>query len=112
MPYKPYIPQDVGELLDLLGYMMLASPTFKDDTGYFPERNIDTAFYALNEGLVVIRKKLGAERYAALTALSDKMRALFEADPNDSAGNARAGRTLIQEMRDILKSVTTQARSK
>lgn len=58
MQYKPYVPQDVGELLDYLGYMMLASPTFKDKTGYFPRQNIDTAFLGLNEGLLVARKVL------------------------------------------------------
>ena len=104
MQYRPYVPQNIGELLDKLSYMMLYSPTFKDETGYFPQRNIDTAFFALNEGLLVVRKKLGEERYAALRALSDEMRALFEADPEDKTGDARAGRRLIHEMEDILKS--------
>jgi hypothetical protein len=44
MNYKPYIPQDVSELLDELAYMMLYSPTFKDKTGYFPRENVDTVF--------------------------------------------------------------------
>ena len=104
MRYIPYIPQDIGGLMDKLGAMMLTSPTFKDKTGYFPEINIETEFFALNEGLLAVRKKLGEERYAALRALSDKMRVLFEADPEDKTGDARAGRQLIREMRDILKS--------
>jgi len=106
MRYKPHIPQDVGELLDDLAHIMVASPTFKDKTGYFPEQNIDTDFFALNEGLQVVRKKIGEERYATLKALSDKMRALFESDPTDTNGNTHAGRTLIHEMEDILKSTT------
>lgn len=101
-PYQPYIPQTVGELMDKLGMMMLYSPTFKDDTGYFPERNIDTVFFSLNEGLKVVRKKLGEERYASLVALSDRMRAHFEADPEDTTGDSFAGRELIHEMEDIL----------
>jgi len=104
MNYRPYIPQDGSELLDQLAYMMLKSPTFKDRTGYFPRQNIDTAFFALNEGLLTLRKTLGEERYATLKALSDKMRALFEADPEDKTGDARAGRMIIREMEDILKS--------
>ena len=102
MQRKPYVPQNVGELLDQLAYMMLASPTFKDMTGYLPGQNIDTAFFSLNEGLLVVRKELGEERYAALGALSDKMKALFESDPDDKTGDTRAAQMLIHEMEDIL----------
>ena len=84
--------------------MMLKSPSFKDTTGYFPRQNIDTAFFSLNEGLVTLRKKLGEERYTTLQVLSDKMRALFEADPEDKTGDTQAGREIIHEMEDILKS--------
>ncbi len=112
MPYKPHVPQDVGELLAYLSHVMLASPTFIDETGYLPEENIDTTFFSLNKGLLVVRKKLGEERYAALTALSDKMRALFEADPDDETGDTHAGRMLIHEMEDILRSVAKRAASK
>jgi len=45
--------------------------------------NIDTEFFARNEGLLAVRKKLGDARYATLKTLSDKMRALFDADPED-----------------------------
>lgn len=104
MEYKPYVPQNIGELMDELAHMMLSSPAFKDKTGYLPRQNIDTAFFSLNEGLLVVRKKLGEERYGQLKDLSDKMRALFEADPEDTTGDTHAGRMLIHEMRDILKS--------
>ena len=103
LPYRPYIPQTPGELWDLLGSMMLGAPTFKDDTGYFPERNIETVFVALHGGLEAVRKKLGEERYAALMVLSQRMRPLFEADPEDKTGDAQAGRQLIHEMEDILR---------
>ncbi len=112
MQYKPYIPQDAGELLDELAYMMLASPTFKDRTGYFPQRNIDTAFFSLNEGMLVVRKKLGEERYATLKALSDRMRTLFEADPDDKTGDTKAGRRLVLEMEDILRSAIKRSKPK
>lgn len=84
--------------------MMLYSPTFKDKTGYFPRQNIDTVFFALNEGLLALRKKLGEERYMTLRSMSDKMRALFESDPDNSNGNTKAGRKLIREMEEVLKS--------
>ncbi len=44
---------------------------------------INTEFFALNEGLKNLRKKLGEERYKALVALSNWMRAHFEADPEN-----------------------------
>lgn len=104
MRYIPYIPQTISELRDLLADILFGAPTFKDRTGYFPQKNIETEFSALNEGLQAIRKKLGEERYAALRALSDKMRALFEADPEDKTGETQAGREIIHEMEDILRS--------
>lgn len=104
MPYKPYVPKTFGQLYDYLGHMILASPTFKDETGYLPRENIETTFFSLNEGLLAVRKKLGEERYQGLRAMSEKMRAMFEADPEDETGDARAGRQLIHEMEDILKS--------
>ena len=82
--------------------MMLKSPTFRDD--YFTQRNVETVFFELNEGLKFIHKKLGDERYKKLSALSDRMRAHFEADPEDKTEDARAGRRIIREMEDILKS--------
>ena len=107
-PYKPYIPQSIGEIMDHLASMMLEAPTFKDDSGYFPGRNIDTTFFELNEGLKVVRKKLGEERYSVLAALSDRMRAHFEADPENKTDDTLKGRALIHEMEDLL----TQRKSK
>lgn len=112
MKYKPYVPQSIGELLDQVGYMMLAAPTFKDKTGYFPQKSIHTAFLSLNEGLWVVRKELGEERYVQLKAISDKMRVLFEADPDDDTGDAQAARKLVREMEDILENIASAAASK
>ena len=80
-------------------------PKFEDATGYLPGRNLDTTFYGLNEGLKVLRKKLGEERYDTLVAMADRMRAHFEADPEDTTEDGLAGRQLIMEMEDILKDV-------
>jgi len=84
--------------------MTLAAPLFKDRTGYFPQMNLESEFFGLNESLLALRNKLGEERYERLKALSDKMRALFEADPEDKTGDTRAGRRVIPEMEDILRS--------
>jgi hypothetical protein len=40
--------------------------------GYFPSQNIDTVIFQLNEGLRLIRGKLGEERYLRLVEMSDR----------------------------------------
>jgi hypothetical protein len=101
--YKPHIPKDVGEIMDQLGFMMLKSPKFIDRTGYFPQQNIDTVFLQLNEGLQLIRGKLGENLYLKLMDMSDRMRAHFEADPEGKTDDTRKGCALIREMEELLK---------
>lgn len=103
--YEPYIAQDIGELWDKLGSMMLAAPRFKDTSGYFPAMNIETEFAGLDQSLNVLRPMLGYERYAKLAELSVRMRSLFEADPEDKTDDSQAGRALILEMEDILVEI-------
>jgi hypothetical protein len=107
-PYKPFIPQTIGEVMDYLGMMMLSSPTFIDKTGYFPHNNIHTTFRELNEGLGLIRLKLGEERYLKLMDMSDRMRAHFEADPEDKTDDTIKGREIIHEMETLLKQSVRQ----
>lgn len=101
--YKTSIPRTIGEVHVLLGFIMLKSPTFEDPI--FPGRNAETTFFELNEGLAAIRREIGEKRFHQLTALSDRVRAHFEADPTDSNGEAREGRKLIQDMEAIVLSV-------
>jgi hypothetical protein len=108
--HKPYIPQTISELWDHLGSMMLNSPKFLDDSGYFPWQNIDTEFFALNESLKILRKKFGEDNYAEMVALSGKMRAHFEADPEDKTEEALMGRDCILAMEDIIKSLRRKRR--
>jgi hypothetical protein len=107
-----YIPKTVSELWDLIGAFMLSSPTFIDDSGWFPNRNIETEFFALKEGLKHLRSKFGEEYYAQLDALADRMRVHFEADPEDSNGEAMAGRELILEMEDVIRAWRASRRTK
>ena len=102
--YRPYIPLTTGEIYDLLGSMMLSSPTFVDKSGDYPERNIDTEFFVLKEGLKNVRKKLGEDAYLRAVELADQMRAHFEADPEDKTDDSLAGRDLILAMEDILRA--------
>ena len=102
-PYKPCVPNGIGEIVELLGWMMLRSPTFIDKTGYLPDVSLQTTFYELNEGLRLIRGKLGEERYLKLMEMSDRMRAHFEADPEDKTDDALKGREIIREMEALLR---------
>ena len=104
-PKKMYVPKDISELLDFAISMLLSAPKFIDKTGYFPYQNLDYVFRQLNEGLSVNRPKLGEERYHELMGMPDRMRALFEADPENTTGDTRKGRDIIYEMEDILKQV-------
>jgi hypothetical protein len=108
-PANLYIPQGVSEIMDQLGMMMLMSPTFVDNTGYFPYRDVDTVFYQLNEGFRFIRGKLGEERYRKLVEMSDRMRAHFEADPENKTDDTLSGRDIILEMEELLKQKTKKS---
>jgi len=101
---NPYIPRTKSEIWDFLAHMMLSAPTFIDRTGYFADQNIDTEFFALNEGLKAIRKQVGEEDYQKLVELSVRMRGHFEADPEDKTEDSLKGRDCILEMEDILRA--------
>jgi hypothetical protein len=104
-PAKMYIPRDLGEILDQLSHMLLGAPQFLDKTGYFPYRNLDYDFQQLSGGLSNIRQTLGEERYQELAGMAARMRAHFEADPEDKTGETLKGCKIIHEMEDILKQV-------
>jgi hypothetical protein len=57
----------------------------------------------LKEGLRLIRRKLGEERYLELMEMSDRMRAHFEADPENKTDDTLKGRAIIHEMEELLK---------
>jgi hypothetical protein len=97
------------EILEILSRMLVSAPRFVDKTGYFPHRNLDYVFRQLNEGLKVNRPTLGDERYHQLMTMSDRMRALFEADPDDKTGDTLKGCKIIHEMEDILRQSLRQS---
>ncbi len=104
-PVKMYVPKDIGEVLDHLSHMLLSAPKFRDKTGYFPFENLEYVFRQLHEGLGNVRPALGEERYHQLMGMSDQIRALFEADPEDKTGETLRGCKIIHAMEDILKQV-------
>ena len=99
-----YIPASLGEIYDLLGAMISDAPTFIDDLSEFPERNIDTVFRQLTESFDIVRKKVGEERYATLTNIAERAKALFLADPNVGNGKTDQGRELLFEIEDIVQT--------
>jgi hypothetical protein len=100
-----HVPQTVGEILELLADMMLTSPDFRDRTGLLPGRGIDTVFAELEGGLQNVRKRIGEETHARLLDLSRRMRAHFEADPEDKTEDGIKGSRCIVEMEDILRKL-------
>jgi len=105
-----YVPQGIGEIVDHLAMMMLSSPLFKDRTGLLPGRSIDTVFAELYGGLEGVRRKVGEENYAKLVELSARMRAHFEADPEDKTEDGIRGRDCILDMQNILRGVRRRKR--
>jgi hypothetical protein len=105
----------IGDVMDLLGTMEVHAPTFIKKNIYFPDDNIDTTFLKLNERLQAIQAHLGEGLYLKLQEMSDRMRGLFEADPENKTGDARKGREIIRKMmnavdpRDLLDSMTRMA---
>ena len=85
--------------------MLVSAPKFLDKTGYFPYMNLEYVFQQLNQGLSHNRQTLGEERYSELVCMSDQMRALFEADPEDKTGDTLKGCKIIHQMEDILRQV-------
>ena len=57
------------------------------------------------EGLGRVRKKIAEERYAALTDLAARAKALFAANQDDTNGKPDGGRALLFAMDDILADV-------
>lgn len=90
--------------MDQLGSMMLSAPKFQSRLPWAFEENIDTNFFELNEGLKTVRRQVGEEVYAQLVALSDRMRAHFEADPEDKTEDGIKGRDCIDEMINLLRT--------
>jgi hypothetical protein len=102
---KMNIAQSISELLDLTASMLLSAPKFLDRTGYLPFLNLEYVFEQLHAGLAHNRQRLGEKRYNQLLEMADRMRALFEADPDDKTGESDRGREMIYEIEDILRQV-------
>lgn len=106
-PYRnpnPYIPRSLGEILDYLTLFLGGVPGFIDKSGVFEDQNVDTCFARFYEGLDLVRKKLGEERYAAVVDLAARAKALYLEDPDDTNGKTDEGVKLIHQIDDILSA--------
>ena len=100
MSLQPDHPQSIGEIMDELAWMMIYAPELKDDSGFFPDWNIETRFESLNLGIEHVRNRIGESRFQLLASLSERMRKHFEANTDE---DTVAGRELIHEMEEILR---------
>ena len=101
-PYKPTIPNTLGEIDDLLAWMLFEAPKFQRQI--YQAGDIEMAFFELKEGLTLLRTKLGEDRYASLVDMADQARTLFEADPEDETGETIEGRKLVIQMEKTLNA--------
>jgi hypothetical protein len=109
-PPEIRVAKNTLEIHEMLSRILLSAPKFIDRTGYFPYWNLDYAFRELNAGLEHNRSRLGEQRYQTLMAMSDRVRALFEADPEDKTGDTLKGCMIIHEMLDILRQARRKSR--
>jgi hypothetical protein len=75
-----------------------------------PWQNLDVSFYRLNESFRGMRQELGEDLYHKLMAMSDQMRAYFEADPEEMTGETRKGKDLVYEMEALLEARRDEVR--
>ena len=69
-----------------------------------PFLNLEYVFKELSAGLDFNRPRLGEDSYNDLKRMSDQMRALFEADPEDKTGETAEGCKIILAMEEILRA--------
>ncbi|WHU03155.1 hypothetical protein [Sphingomonas sp. NIBR02145] len=98
----------MSEIYDLLGSMVLDAPTFIDQSGSFPDRNVESRFHQLAGGFELVKAKLGETRYASLVELAAQAKALFADDPEDTNGKTDQGRALLFEIEDIIQATRAE----
>lgn len=102
---EPYIPETLSELMDFVVPMMGNAPHFKDESGYLPDRSIDTEFYGLVEGFGKVRDKIGEDQYAAAIDIAARMKALFLEAADEDDPKTMQGILLIHDLIDIIDAV-------
>jgi hypothetical protein len=100
-----HTPEDIQEVLVLLGWILVKGPRFIEKSGYFQSVSVEYVFDRLKEGLGNVRGRLGEERYQQLMQMSDQIQTLFEADPDDKTGETLQGCKINHQIEDTLRLV-------
>ena len=103
--FKPYVPQYLSEVQDVLTSMVGGAPTFLKPGFNGLGRNLESEFACVSEGIAGVRDKLGEERYARLMALLAQAKMLFLEDQNDDNGKTKQGCDLLWDMDEIIEEV-------
>jgi hypothetical protein len=107
--YRPHIAQNLDELVGSLYCMLGDAPKFVAHSDLLEGMNIDAEFAALNDGLEFLRPELGEELFQRFYKMTGEIKTCFEADPDDSNGEAMRGRHLIFEMEETLAELISSA---
>jgi hypothetical protein len=89
------VPKRLGELYDLLGYMVLSGPELKST--FVPEQGVESMFADLDAGLLNLRRVLGEGGFSRLVDASAEAKALY------MSRNHMAGNRIIQHMGEYIR---------
>jgi hypothetical protein len=92
-PYS-YVPATVPEVREYVGAMVIAIPDLVDSIA---NGGIDGAYASLQEGLDLVRKRLGEPLYLQLSEMARASHAHF------AAGERKQGRIVLQHMDEAMK---------
>lgn len=100
--YTPFVAPNLDELKRQLYWLIGIAPKFVSYDGMFVGMNIDAEFDALSESLEFLKPQLGNALFTQLAAMASETKAHFEADPDDTTGEAKLGNRLLVEMVELL----------
>lgn len=92
-PYR-YVPASIPEVRDQIGAMVIAIPDLADNIS---NDGVPGAFRDLQDGLDLVRKRLGEPLYLQLSEMARASHAHFV------AGERKQGRILLQHMDEAMK---------
>ena len=93
MPYR-YVPSSVPEVREQICAMVIAIPDLVDNIA---DGGVPGAFRDLQDGLNLIRKRLGEKLYLQLSEMAEASHAHFK------AGEDRQGRFILQDMDEAMR---------
>jgi hypothetical protein len=89
------IPENIGELIDHAGWMVLAAPEFESPLA--PAGDIEVAFAELRGGIDILCSKIGEVGCTELHSMADEAR--HQLDQN----NVKAGSSVLRDIVEYLQ---------